>query len=263
MTWARGQSFRAKNTCLQPMGSWLGCRFWGWATLPRNPHPSSGSRSEHRVPVRRQQFSEGEECHGGKGILQRKDQGRPIPLYPLRFSVDNLSWPLSSGELCSRAVGQDPGSHPPLGRRRGAGARRLRSAVRQAGVPGSLRRPTSHRDWGMRAQASRAPAPHGLQHPLPGHGWEALLCKMCPPGPPGESSSCRPRSGRSKTGVPALAGGGGAGVHKGRLGFSRRLATNWDNRDNRWARGVSRGCRNRVSVGWGCWGGCGRLQVIG
>lgn len=65
--------------------------------------------------------------------MQRKDQGLPILLYPLRFSVDNLSWPLRSGELCSRALGQNTGSRPPLGRRHGAGARRpARSAPQHA-----------------------------------------------------------------------------------------------------------------------------------
>lgn len=54
--------------------------------------------------------------------LQRKDQGRPIPLARRLFSVDNLSWSLCSRELCSRALGQDPSSLPPLGHVGGAGA---------------------------------------------------------------------------------------------------------------------------------------------
>lgn len=109
--------------------------------------------------------------------MQRKDQGLPILLYPLQFSVDNLSWPLRSGELCSRALGQDTGSRPPLGGRHGAGARRpARSVTRQAGDPGSVRRSASRGDRGRRVQAYWEPAPHGLLQPLPGHGWETASC---------------------------------------------------------------------------------------
>ena len=54
------------------------------------------------------------------------------PFLSYGFSVDNLSWSLRSGELCSGAPSQDPGSRPPLGHRRGTGAGRGRRALRRA-----------------------------------------------------------------------------------------------------------------------------------
>lgn len=51
MTWARGQSLRAKVTLPPANGVAAGRPRWGWVTLPRNPHPSSGSRLEQQVPV--------------------------------------------------------------------------------------------------------------------------------------------------------------------------------------------------------------------
>lgn len=138
--------------------------------------------------------------------MQRKDQGLPILLYPLRFSVDNLSWPFRSGELCSRALGQDTGSRPPLGRRRGAGARRpARSATRQAGDPGSVRGSASPGDRGRRVQAYWERAPHGLLQPLPGHGWETLRAAH-PQGPPAAPSSHYPGFGVSRKGARAIGG---------------------------------------------------------
>lgn len=87
------------------------------------------------------------------------------------------------------------------------------------------------------------------------------LCKTCTPGSAWRILLLPPSTWLVKNRCPG--NWWGAGVQDERLGFNRRLATNWDDRDNRWARGISRGCRKRVSVGWGFWGGCGRLQVIG
>lgn len=124
MTWARGQSLWAKVTSLPANGVAAGrLRLGVGNTLPQSP-TQLGHRLV-RAAIRSVASSslKGRSAAEEKEYLQRKDQGLPIPLSPRRFSVDNLSRPLRSGELCSRALGQDPGSHPPLGRRRGAGAK--------------------------------------------------------------------------------------------------------------------------------------------
>ena len=78
-----------------------------------------------------------------------------FPFLSSEFSVDNLSWSLRSGELCSGAPSQDPGSRPPLGHRRGAGAgaRPACCVTRRAGVPSNNRRRASRGDSGRRSQA--------------------------------------------------------------------------------------------------------------
>lgn len=83
------------------------------------------------------------------------------PFLSSEFSVDNLSWSLRSEELCSGAQSQDPGSRPPLGYRRGAGAgaRPACSVTRRAGVPGNIRRRASRGDSGKRSQAPPSPIP--------------------------------------------------------------------------------------------------------
>lgn len=198
--------------------------------------------------------------------MQRKDQSRPTPpplLYPVRFSVDNLSWPLSSRELCSRALGQDPGSRPPLGHRLGVGAGRpARSEKRQAGILGRTRRSASQRP-GRRAQASRLAAP-------PARRQRGTFASCAPLGSAWDTLSSYPRPGRSKTGAPATRVGA---VQDERLGFNRQLAMNWDNHGRqasgegagtewvwagaagegaegcRWPRGVAPGWRVGVA-GW-------------
>lgn len=62
-------------------------------------------------------------------------------------------------------------------------ARPACSATRQSGVPGNIRRSASRGDPGGRGHAARRPAPRGLQHPLPDHGWETKSC--APLGRPG------------------------------------------------------------------------------
>lgn len=133
MTWARGQSMWAKVTLPPANGVAAQRPRLGVVTLPRNPHPSSRSPSGGRCQSLASGSQKWRRRCGRRGIFtQRKDQGRPIPHSPLRFSVDNLSWPLRSGELCSRALGQDPGWRPPLGRGRGVEAGRGPRAPRRA-----------------------------------------------------------------------------------------------------------------------------------
>lgn len=150
---------------LQPMGSRLGGRSWGWATLRRNPHARRGSQSEQQLSVSSPRFSEQEEevPRRKRSICTEKRSRPAIPLSPLRFTVDNLSWPLRSWELCSGALGQDHGLHPPSGRRHRTGAARpSHSAMRQAGVPGRVALSALGGDRGRRGLASGTPDPSRL-----------------------------------------------------------------------------------------------------
>lgn len=131
MTWARGQSIWAKVTSPPANGVSAGLPRLGVGNTPAIPTRAPGQSLKGRSVSSGSQ--KGRRRRRGRGIFaQRKDQGRPIPLSPLRFSVDNLSWPLRSWELCSRALGQNPGSRPPLGHRRGAGAGRGPRSLRGA-----------------------------------------------------------------------------------------------------------------------------------
>lgn len=251
-----GQSLWAKVTPLQPMGSRLGGRGWGWAALPRNLHPGSGSRSELQVRVRSQQFSEGEEAPRRKRNICTEKRSRLAdpPFSPTVF-VDNLSWPLRSRELCSRALGQDPGSRPPQGRGCGALGGRGPRALQRA-------RRGSHAALGAQPRAATRvgePRPLGYQPRAPAAppaGPRLGTSASCAPlGPPRAPSSRHPRPSRSRTGVPAIRG---CGVDE-RLGFGRLCYE----LGQPGARGVSRGCRNRVVLGRGCRGGRRGLQVVG
>lgn len=132
MTWARGQNLWAKVTLPPANGvARLGGHRVGKAPWQSAPELRSLWGGRYRSVA--SAAPKGRRRRGGRGIFaQRKDQGRPIPLSPLLFSVDNLSWPLRCRELCSRALGQDPGSRPPLGRGRGEGTGCGLRALRRA-----------------------------------------------------------------------------------------------------------------------------------
>ena len=131
-------------------------------------------------------------------------------------------------------------------------ARPACSATRKAGVPGNMRRSASRGDPGGRGQASRGPAPRGLQHPLPDHGWGTKSC--APLGRPGHPPPA----------TLDLAGQEQVSRQLKGAGWTR----DWVSVDvgyelgQPWARGVSRGCKNRAGLGGGCRVGSGRLQVV-
>lgn len=165
MTWARGQNVWAKVTSPPANGVWAGPM-----------RPGAGIAPPWSAPLGSQRFSEGEEAPRRKrAICRGKIKARRSPLASLRSSVDNLSWSLSSEELCSRALGQDPGSRPPEGRR----AWSRSPGERPAGTPGHGRRS----DWCGEAQASPSTRPARLLRDLGVHSLS---------GPPGAGALLPP-----------------------------------------------------------------------